>query len=98
MASNGTLKLVKVWMLDEYTMSEQELEYCKDSGIHVEISKTDARELIYGSRVRILDWNYSPVRLYTFNDRGECMLKLRYSNRVTLMQQMHVDQSQPFFS
>lgn len=92
------MKSVKIWAITDCVLTESEIEYCTSSGIQVEITDEKAQEIRYGNKVYMFQGPMPNVKMYTFDSKGECMLRLRYGDKAIVMQMMVYDsQSMPFF-
>ena len=84
---------VRIWVLDHnVVLNESDVVYCKTHGIQLE-SQPGKHERIETSIGQVYHYRSSPgvIKLTTFDEKGECMLQLRYAGRIHLLQQIYTE-------
>ena len=87
------LTIVRVWVLDHNVIPNQsDVDYCKNNGIQLDVQQGEHQRIETGNG-RTYHYRISPaaINLTTFDEKSECMLQLRYADRVTLLSKIAVD-------
>lgn len=83
-------KLIRIWVIaDNLAFTAADVEYCNSVGIQIEIDQEKKQEIDYAGRTYQFAGSPRIIRLYTFDEKSESMLQLRYGSRVMLLHMMH---------
>jgi NADH pyrophosphatase NudC (nudix superfamily) len=81
------LTTVRIWVLDhDVLLNESDVDYCKNNGIQLDAQQGE-HQRVETSSGQVFHYRSSPgvIKLTTFDDKGECMLQLRYAVRIHLL-------------
>lgn len=85
-------KLIKTWAItDNLDFGPADVEYCTSVGIQLEVSHEKKQNIDYAGRTYQFAGSPRIIKLYTFDEKGESMLQLRYGSRVLLLHMMNYD-------
>jgi NADH pyrophosphatase NudC (nudix superfamily) len=87
------LTTVRIWVLDhDVLLNESDVDYCKNNGIQLDAQQGE-HQRVETSSGQVFHYRSSPgvIKLTTFDDKGECMLQLRYAGRIHLLQLIYTE-------
>ena len=91
------IKTVKIWaLLNDTEFTAADTEYCISSNIQVRDYREKVQHIPYGN----LTYQFNGLRniqLFTFDEKSETMLQLRYGGRVVLAQTMQYDSATHYY-
>jgi hypothetical protein len=86
------LTIVRTWALDHKVIPDQsDVDYCKNNGIQLDSQKGEHQRIETHGRVYHYRSTPGIIKLTTFDEKSECMLQLRYADRVTLLSKLAID-------
>lgn len=78
------MRTVKIWILD--CVDATDIEYLKGANIQFEVTESHRQEISAGGQIFYFVGSPPVVKLFTFDEKSESMLQLKYSHRVKLLQ------------
>lgn len=85
-------KLIKIWVIaDNLDFTAADAEYCTSVGIQFEVAHEKKQNIDYYGRTYQFAGSPRTIKLFTFDEKSESMLQLRYGSRVMLLHMMHYD-------
>jgi hypothetical protein len=84
--------LVKIWALSQDVVIDQsDIDYCKNNDIQLDSPASEHQRIETMGRVYHYRSAVGFVKLTTFDEKSECMLQLRYADKISLWSQVQID-------
>ncbi len=87
------MQIVQIWALNrDVIISQDDIDYCKNNNIKIDPAVSEHQRIETGcGKVYHFQTSAGFVKLTTFDEKGECMLQLRYADQVNLLTQIYTE-------
>ena len=78
------MKTIKIWVVE--TIDENDIEYCRGAKIQIEMVPAAYQDIHTHAGTYQFQGSLPMIKLFTFDEKTESMLQLKFAGRATLLQ------------